>query len=190
MALGGEWGKGCWRSAAGEVDGVELGENVGKGEVDWEREGRNSSVCDESVLPRDMFCGTLGTGCVLHPTKTYPGLMPFSGRKAVCTRGGSHTGTGERASKPSSGSCPANHAVAAPGCIPVRTAVSVPTVGPICPRRGPSGAGGGEGDLEALAGGLGGGACLVLEGGAAERDGPRGRRPERGRVGIRGVLRE
>lgn len=119
-----------------------------------------------------------------------PGLMPFSGRKAVCTRGGSHTGTGERASKPSSGSCPANHAVAAPGCIPVRTAVSVPTVGPIRPRRGPSGAGGGEGDLEALAGGLGGGACLVLEGGAAERDGPRGGRPERGRVGIRGVLRE
>lgn len=40
------------------MDGVELGENVGKGEVDWEREGRNSSVCDESVLPRDMFLGS------------------------------------------------------------------------------------------------------------------------------------
>lgn len=55
-ALGGEWGRGCWRSAAGDVDGVEVGENVGNGDVDCEREGKSSSVCDESVLPSDMFC--------------------------------------------------------------------------------------------------------------------------------------
>lgn len=56
-ALGGEWGSGCWRRAAGEVEGVEVGENVGKGEVDWGREGTSSSVCAESVLPGAMFCG-------------------------------------------------------------------------------------------------------------------------------------
>lgn len=57
-ALGGEWGSGCWRRAAGDVDGVEVGENVGKGDVDCERDGTSSSVCDESVLPGAMFLGS------------------------------------------------------------------------------------------------------------------------------------
>lgn len=189
MALGGEWGRGCWRSAAGDVDGVELGENVGNGDVDREREGRNSSVCDASVPPSDMFCGTLNYG-FLHAAKTYPGLMPFSSRKAACTRGSSHTAAGERVSKPSSGPCSANHAVAVPVCISVRIAVAVSTVIPIRPWRAPSGAGGGEGDLEPLAGRLGRGAGLVLEGRAAECDGSGGGGAESGGVGIWRVLRE
>lgn len=64
-ALGGEWGSGCWRRAAGDVDGVEVGENVGKGDVDCERDGTSSSVCDESVLPGAMVCRGQPRACCL-----------------------------------------------------------------------------------------------------------------------------
>lgn len=116
--------------------------------------------------------------------------MSFAGGKAACPRCSPPPATArQRVPKASPASCPANHAVAVPIGSPICAPVVVPIPTPIPARRAPPRAGVGV-DREPLARRLGRGAGLVLEGGAAEGDRPRGRRPERGRVGVRRVLRE
>lgn len=167
--------RGRWR-------GWRWGRMWGRGR--WTGGGRGRVLrCARRVSCRGP-CSAGSAACCVY--ETHPGLMAFAGGEAARPRRcPPPAAASERVSKASPAPRPANHAVAVPVCSPVRGPVPIP----VRARRAPPRAGRGV-DREALARRLRRSAGLVLEGRAAERDRARGGRPERGRVGVRRVVRE